>query len=375
MSSALCARLFPGLKRARNNEGESRMIGRSRTFARLAPRFALGALLACAVGCVSFPPAPPPRVVPHIEGDRLIAQDGAALALQVWRAPEPKAAIIALHGMNDYGHAFEAAGENWSGEAGISLYAYDQRGFGRSPQFGRWPGEGALKADLRAAISAVRAENPGTPLFVLGHSMGAAVVMATAADAELDIDGVILAAPGVWGGSRLPLAYRAALNFSAGVAPGKTLTGERAKRQATDNIPVLRAMLADPHVIKPTRLDAVLGVARLMGRAYDASDEIGGRILFLYGEKDEIIPRKAMRKTARRLCGEVEITSYRDGWHLLFRDLQAANVWRDVAAWARAAAAENQNAAGPERGLGPAASVCVGAGRDSQLGVAVRSPD
>lgn len=350
------------------------MIGRPGVIARRAPRFALAALFACAAACVSFPPIPPARLVPHIEGDRLIAQDGAALGLQAWRAPEPKAAIVALHGMNDYGHAFEAAGEYWSREAGISLYAYDQRGFGRSPQFGRWPGEGALKADLRAAISAVRAENPGTPLFVLGHSMGAAVVMAAAADGPLDVDGVVLAAPGVWGGSRLPIPYRVALNIGAGVAPGKTLTGERAKRQATDNIPVLRAMLADPYVIKPTRLDAVLGVARLMGRAYDASDEIGGRVLFLYGDKDEIIPVKAMRRTARRLCGGVEVVSYRDGWHLLFRDLQAENVWRDVAKWARSGAG-NQNAAGPERGFGPAASVCVGAGRDSQRGVAARSPD
>lgn len=350
------------------------MIDSTRKIARLTRTLAWAALFSCTAGCVSFPPAPPARVVPHIEGDRLIAQDGAALGLQIWRAPAPEAAIIALHGMNDYGHAFEAAGEYWSREAGISLYAYDQRGFGRSPELGRWPGEGALKVDLRSAISAVRAENPGTPLFVLGHSMGAAVAMAAAADGALDVDGVILAAPGVWGGSRLPLSYRVALNISAGVAPGKTLTGERAKRQATDNIAVLRAMLADPYVIKPTRLDAVLGVVRLMGRAYDASDEISGRVLFLYGEKDEIIPLKAMRKAAQRLCGDVAVAGYRDGWHLLFRDLQAENVWRDVADWARAAAFEKQNAAGPERGLGPAASVCVGAGRESQRSVAVRSP-
>lgn len=350
------------------------MIRSLRKWTRLPRRSGCAALLFGAAGCVSFPPAPPPRIAPHIEGDRLIAQDGAALGLDIWRAPEPKAAIIALHGMNDYGHAFETAGEFWSREAGISLYAYDQRGFGRSPEFGRWPGEGALKADLRSAISAVRAENPETPIFVLGHSMGAAVVMAAAADGVLDVDGVILAAPGVWGGSRLPLPYRVALNVSAGVAPGMMLTGERAKRQATDNIPVLRAMLADPYVIKPTRLDAVLGVVRLMGRAYGASDDIGGRVLFLYGVKDEIIPLKAMRQTARRLCGDVAVTDYADGWHLLFRDLQAEKVWRDVAQWARAGA-EKQNAAGPERGLGPAASVCVGAGRESQRGVAVRSPD
>lgn len=333
------------------------------------------ALALLASGCVSFPPAPAPHVLPHIDGDRLIASDGAALGLEVWRAPDAKAVIVALHGMNDYGHAFEDAGQYWSHEAGITLYAYDQRGFGRSPGFGRWAGEGALKADLAAAIAAARAENPGLPLYVLGHSMGAAVVMAAAADGALAVDGVILAAPGVWGGSRLPLAYRATLNVAAGVAPGKTLTGERAKRQATDNIPVLRAMLADPLVIKETRLDAVLGVVRLMGRAWDASDEIGGRVLFLYGDRDEIIPLKALRKTARRLCGAVAVRNFADGWHLLFRDLAAAAVWREVAAWVAAEADETDDAASPELGFGPAASSCVDAGRESQRGVAVRRPD
>jgi alpha-beta hydrolase superfamily lysophospholipase len=195
--------------------------------------------------------------------------------------------------------------------------------------------------------------------------MGAAVVIAAAADEPLDADGAIIAAPGVWGGAQLPIAYRIALNLSAGVAPGKTLTGERAKRQSTDNIPILREMQKDPSVIKSTRLDAVLGVVRLMGDGYDASGEVGGRILFLYGEKDEIIPLKAMLRTSRRLCGAVEMRAYPEGWHLLFRDLQAQTVYRDVAAWVRAALAA-QDAAGPMRRMGPAAIACSGAEQDEQ---------
>jgi len=314
--------------------------------------FSALALLA-ASGCVSFPPAPETRVAPHIAGEKLIVRDGAALALDVWRAENAKAVIVALHGMNDYAHAFEGPGEFWSREAGITLYAYDQRGFGRSPGFGRWVGEETLKADLMAAVAAVRAENPGKAVFLIGHSMGAAVIMEAAANAMLDVDGVILAAPGVWGGSRLPLSYRIALNLAAGLAPGKTLTGARAKRQATDNIAILREALADPYVIKPTRLDAVLGVARLMGGAYDASDEIGGRVLFLYGERDEVIPIEAMKRAAERLCGAVEVKAYADGWHLLLRDLQAEAVWRDVAAWVDSALEKESDAAGPKLRFGP----------------------
>lgn len=318
------------------------------------------AALGLVAGCVSFPPPPPARRAPAIADGWLVARDGARLGLNVWRADKPSAVVIALHGMNDYARAFEGLGGYLSQEAGITLYAYDQRGFGRSPEFGHWRGTAAYIADLKSAIAAVRADNPGLPVYVLGHSMGAAVAMAAAAQGPLDVDGAILASPGVWGASRLPITHRAALNISASLAPGKTLTGRRAHRQSTDNLAVLREMLADPHVIKATRLDAVLGVVRVMGRAWRVSDDIGGRILFLYGEKDEIIPVKAMVEAAERLCGEVDLRAYPEGWHLLFRDLEAAAVWRDVGAWVLASA--GKDAAGPNGRFGPAAFACASAG-------------
>lgn len=328
----------------------------------LVQRVILAKCLFFCSACVSFPDAPPATVTPHFSGDRLISIDGAALGLTAWSAETPKAVIVAVHGMNDYAHAFAGLGAWLSQNDNIAVYAYDQRGFGRSPDFGRWPGEETMIADLNAAVSAARAAHPDVPIFALGHSMGAAVVMTAMKQAPLDIDGVILAAPGVWGGSRLPIAYRAAVNISAAMLPGKTLTGERAGKQATDNIEILREMFADPLVIKETRLDAILGVVRLMGDGWDASDEIGGRILFLYGEKDEIIPVKAMAKTAARLCGAVETWAYPDGWHLLFRDLQAETVWRDVGAWVADVSSSRQaDAASPVSGSGPAASSCAGA--------------
>lgn len=292
----------------------------------------LVAVLSLAAGCVSFPAAPAPTTTPAIAGEAVASVDGARLGLTTWRAAAPVAALVAVHGMNDYAGAFALAGPYWAGR-GVTVYAYDQRGFGRSPDQGHWPGGAALKQDLRAVVAAARADNPSLPVYVVGHSMGAAVVMAAMRDAPLDVDGVILAAPGIWGGASMPIFYRASLNLAAMFAPGKTLTGERAGRQASDNIEFLRGMYRDPNIIKDTRLDAVLGAVRIMGEAYDASDEIGGDILFLYGEKDEIIPVKKMRKAAARLCGAVTVRSYADSWHLVFADLRREPVLSDVADW------------------------------------------
>ena len=291
------------------------------------------AMLALLSACVSFPPAPTLVAPPVIIGNGLQSVDGAILGLRQWRAESPRAALLAVHGMNDYSHAFDSAATYWAQEAGFTVYGLDQRGFGRSPRFGRWLGAEIMKADIRAAVDALRAAHPDLPIFVLGHSMGAAAVMAAEADVSLGADGLILGAPGVWGGAALPIPYRIAAETAGAFTPGKTLTGERANRQATDNVELLRAMFYDPLVIKETRIDAVVGVTRLMGEAYASPEKIETRSLVLIGERDEIIPVHLQEKVAARLGGDVKTIRYPDGWHMLFRDLQAEVVWKDVTDW------------------------------------------
>lgn len=296
----------------------------------------IAALSLLASACVSFPDAPAPIAPPALAANAVQTADGALLPVAVFKAATPKAIFLAVHGMNDYGNAFALPGAWWAEHSGITTYAIDQRGFGDAPEIGRWHGAETMKADLRAAVVAIRLAHPETPLFVLGHSMGAAVIIAAEADAPLGADGVILAAPGVWGGSALPWTHRLSANFAAAIAPGKTLTGERAGRQASDNIEILRAMGADPKMIKATRVDAVLGVVRLMGEAFENADASCADALIMIGRKDEIIPLSAMEHVAENYCGDVSMRRYRDGWHLLFRDVQRERVWRDVDAWVNA---------------------------------------
>src|SRR5262249_47536372 len=53
-------------------------------------------------------------------------------AAEMAAAGEVRAVILALHGFNDYSHAFAMPGPLWA-EQGIATYAYDQRGFGGTP--------------------------------------------------------------------------------------------------------------------------------------------------------------------------------------------------------------------------------------------------
>ena len=115
--------------------------------------------------------------------DRYVTRDGLRLGLMHWDAQNPFAVIVALHGMSDYSNAFAMPAPFWA-EHGITTYAYDQRSFGRSPQPGIWPGNNVMRRDLSDFVDVVKARHPGLPVYVLGESMGGAVVMsAFASDA------------------------------------------------------------------------------------------------------------------------------------------------------------------------------------------------
>jgi len=276
---------------------------------------------------------------PRFTPTQFVSFDGTALGLSTWQAetPETRAVIVALHGMNDYARAFETAAPYWAAR-GITTYAYDARGFGRSPQRGVWGNEALMVQDLRTALKVARAAHPSSPIVVVGESMGAATILAAAGEAEgIAADRLVLIAPAVWGWSKLPLAYRVSLWTTAHLPvsrkpfdPPRTVTRTIL---ASDNIEMLRRLGRDPNMIFATRLDAVYGLVRLMERAYKAADRLPPQTLILYGARDQIIPRPALTATVAKLPSSVRTVEYPECYHMLTRDLQAERVWADVAAF------------------------------------------
>ena len=314
---------------------QPRGAGRAR---KLVPVLCLALLIAACAPRLA-PPGPGPTA-PRLTADRLIAADGMELPLRAW-LPEggaaPRAVILALHGFNFYSEIFEEPARYWAAR-GIATYAYDQRGFGAAPHPGRWAGTSVMTADVTAAARALRVRHPGAPLYLLGDSMGGAVVLAALGAVEPPPNaGAILVAPAVWARSTLPLSHRLGLWIGAHTLPWLKLTGRGLKIQASDNIEMLRELGRDPLVIKETRIDAIHGLVDLMDAALAAAPRIETRVLLLYGAKDEVIPEAPSLQLWRDLPeaarGRQRRALYEDGWHMLLRDLEAEVVLNDIAQW------------------------------------------
>lgn len=283
------------------------------------------------------PPGPGPAT-PAITAGHLLMEDGAMLPLRVWRpSGEPRAVVLAVHGFNDYSKAFEAPAGHWAAQ-GIATYAFDQRGFGETPHRGVWPGESRMIEDLRIAAALVRQENPGRPLYLVGESMGGAVIMAAAAaKPPVEADGYVLAAPALWGRESQGVVQSGTLWLASHTVPWLTVTGEGLNIHPSDNIQMLRQMWYDPLVIKETRVDALWGLTNLMDLAFAAVPETDRRSLMLYGSREDVLPDSAVVATLRRLpptdVGGPTVAVYPNGYHMLLRDLGAEAVLDDIAAW------------------------------------------
>ncbi|MEM6422238.1 MAG: alpha/beta fold hydrolase [Pseudomonadota bacterium] len=297
------------------------------------------ALSACAVGGaagpgVALPVADAPAAVSSAREDlTLAASDGSVVPVTVWPAETPRAVVLALHGYGDYGPStFDAAARVWSA-AGITTYAPDQRGFGRGATRGQWPGAEGLVADAVAYGDAIRARHPDLPIILLGHSMGGGIALAAAA-AGAPVDGLVLAAPAIWGNDALNPLQRLGAWLAAAVFPDRRFTGEGVVSiQASDNLDALRALGRDPYYLGAPSARELLGLVRVVDAGADAAERAGQPALLLLGEKDEIVPNDRVRTVFDALPAETAVIEYPEGWHLLFRDLQAARVHADVADW------------------------------------------
>lgn len=129
---------------------------------------------------------------------------GVEIVYSTWRAARPKGIVQIAHGVGEHGLRYEPLAQDLV-RAGYTVHANDHRGHGRTG-LGQWDGDHAKlgrlgPGGLRAAIAAVeqmgevaRADTPGVPLVLLGHSWGSLMAQRIVNTASESYDGVVLSA-------------------------------------------------------------------------------------------------------------------------------------------------------------------------------------
>jgi len=284
------------------------------------------------------PSSPLPPSLTHFN-----VPDGSQLAARVWNHAKPQHIVLGVHGFNDYSKSFERLGQHLAAETQATVYAYDQRGFGANPLPGIWPGSQALVDNLRHIAAQLRERHPDLPLTVIGESMGGAVLLVAASETPgLVADRLILKAPAVWGAQSMPFYQRLSLYAMNLIAPDMSLTGRGLPSlgiRPTDDPEVSRDLNRDPLVIKAAKVSSLAGLTELMGRAQTQTKFPPQRTLLLFGLRDKIIPPQPVcdwlthLNSAASVVHQTDAIIYKEGWHMLTRQLSAQETLDDMTQW------------------------------------------
>lgn len=261
------------------------------------------------------------------------AADGARLALRRERAAgRPRGALILLHGFGDHSGRFGEAAA-WFAARGVSVYALDQRGHGRSPgKRGHVSRFAQFISDVAALRKLVGGEE-AAPQLLLGHSFGGTVALRYLETAPEQLAGAIVSSPFLAVAMAVPGWKRLMARLLLDVLPSLPVkTGLDLAHLSTDP-KVGQAAKSDPlyhRVMSPRAYREILQAQRAV---VAEGDRIAVPLLFLLAGDDRIVSRAASEAFARSLAGDVTVRVYDGFFHEILNEPQRARAYRDVEQW------------------------------------------
>ncbi|ROQ39838.1 alpha-beta hydrolase superfamily lysophospholipase [Frondihabitans sp. PhB188] len=265
---------------------------------------------------------------------------GVVIHYYVWAASAPRGIVQLAHGVGEYALRYERLAEALAA-AGYTVYADDHRGHGRtgigqwgegSPMLGHL-GPGGLPATVEAVrdvTRTARADAPGLPLVLLGHSWGslmAQIIVDAHAD---DYDGAVLTGT----------AYRTPLTMNGGdLNKRHAHLGTTGFEWLSRDPAVAAAMAVDPLAIPATvlKLFGLRDALRLYGRP-TRHPKRDLPLLVMVGDDDPLGGRTSAEKLVaayrdRSGFTDVELIVYDGARHEVFNETNRDEVTVDLIGW------------------------------------------
>ncbi len=271
---------------------------------------------------------------------------GATLYARSW-APDGDAHSIAViaHGLAEHsGRYGELVGHLVA--AGYAVYALDHRGHGKSSggraNIDRFE---YVLADLHRLFERARAERPGRPATLIGHSMGGGIAFAYACRHQAELHALVLSAPLLGTDPKVSKVQEIAARVLSKVAPG--LGALKLPADTISRDPgVVKAYQQDPLVYTgaiPARTLVELVEAVATFPALAPSLELP--VLVLHGTGDTLVPLAYTTPVVERIGAKDRTVKHYDGlYHEVFNEPERARVFADVMSWL-AARRDSQRAA------------------------------
>ena len=243
-------------------------------------------------------------------------------------APEstPRAHVVLVHGIAEHCGRYERTG-NLLAEAGLFVRSFDLIGFGATGgQRGDIDDWGRYHDQIGRHMAWARAQ--GTPVILMGHSMGGNLALGYVLSGRPAPDLLVLSAPGLGGGAGWQRALAGvAAKMAPAVAVPNTLKGEQLSRDPA----VGEAYFSDPLVYRKTTTRLGAALFQAMEDLQESAAALEVPTLVLHGTADTIVPPQSTAVLAsvpgveRRLLPGLR--------HEILNEPEGPELVRDIVDW------------------------------------------
>lgn len=265
----------------------------------------------------------------------IVTDDGLHLFTQAWTpANMPRAAVGLVHGYAEHSGRYAHVAEAFV-ERGAAVYAYDQRGYGRSEGTSAYVDAfDRYLDDLDRFLEHVSTRQPDLPLFLFGHSMGGLVVLKHTLERAPSLQGLLLSAPAIEINPDLAPLLRRLARVLGRLFP--TLPTTRAPEDAISR---------DPEVVEEAQNDPLNYHGRVLARTgaemLRAAQEVRGRLgelihpfLVVHGTADMLTsPEWSKRLYEEAAASDKRIELYDGLYHETFNEPEQDEVLQDLGDW------------------------------------------
>jgi alpha-beta hydrolase superfamily lysophospholipase len=270
----------------------------------------------------------------HVTG-HLTTSDEISLFYQVWLPEDhPRAAVLIIHGLGEHSDRYQPYVDYFV-PRGYAIYAFDQRGHGRSggPR-GHTDRFERLIDDVDRLVDLIKAEQPDVKRFVLGHSFGSLVALSYGLQRSDRIDGVISSGTALQDALAVPGPLRALAGLFSRLTPSLKFDNGIPNQYLTHDRDILARYERDPLVHRwgTPRLAAEVELVRR--QLYEQADHWPLPLLMLHGGDDRIcLPVGARRFLEQAPHALVEYHEYAGFYHELHNEPERSIVFQDVEFW------------------------------------------
>jgi acylglycerol lipase len=248
---------------------------------------------------------------------------------------EARAVVVISHGLAEHGGRYAGLAVRLV-DQGFAVHALDHRGHGRSSgpraNIERFD---YVVSDLGMFVGRAQRLHPGTPVILLGHSMGGTVALGCALKYESALHALVLSAPALAVGEPLSLLKRLMIRTLSSLSPGTGVLTLPASAISRDP-EVVRAYDSDPLVFRgaiPARTIAELLEAQQALQI--KAEELHLPVLIQHGSADELVPLSATQPIYQRLglARRRTIRIYEGLHHEVYNEPERDRVIRDLENW------------------------------------------